>query len=604
MDSHKPEDAPTTVPTHATEDCQPIESEKDEADTPTAATIDVADDTGEAGRLKMIVQLVKRSFGVKDLAAMRLSLPASLLEPIPNLEYWHYLDRPDLLVTINDHDDPFDRMLAVLRFAFSKELRHLRGKPCKPYNSVLGENFRMHWEVSPIAYDPDDHIPIITAHVDSPPKPHLPHLETGTIKAVKGSLKSARVGAFGSLLSMKGWSSPTVDKSPPTAVESNASAQRSNLSLASSTHTGESGSGSVSASTTSPPTSMSTAGNITLRVAYLTEQISHHPPISAYVAVCPARHISLSGIDQISVRVLPSASIRVSSGVMNKGLFVSIGGGPGAGERYQITHPVAHVNGILRGSFYVTAHESTIVTCTGGPGVGNGEMLRTIIEYKEESWLGKSHFLIEGVVHRYNPSSHEHEEWTRVKHVPAACAEAYLEGCWRNVVRWRPASAVAATSGAAGGASTSDDWMTLIDLAPLHVVPKRVRPIPKQLPTESRRLWESVTTRLLRKEFGEATRAKHVIEQRQRDEAAERKRRGLEFVPRYFEKDIQSGVPTLTQAGKDALEEELKYEDEDADQNKDADEEGRHGHDDDDNDDDDDDDDDDGDDCAEPLQAS
>lgn len=26
----------------------------------------------------------------------RLSLPASLLEPIPNLEYWHYLDRPDL----------------------------------------------------------------------------------------------------------------------------------------------------------------------------------------------------------------------------------------------------------------------------------------------------------------------------------------------------------------------------------------------------------------------------------------------------------------------------------------------------------------------------
>lgn len=39
------------------------------------------------------------------------------------------------------------------------------------------------------------------------------------------------------------------------------------------------------------------------------------------------------------------------------------------------------------------------------------------------------------------------------------------------------------------------------------------------------------------------------------------------FVPKYFEKDIQSGVPTLTQAGRDALEEELKYEDD----NKDAD---------------------------------
>ena len=180
---------------------------------------------------------------------------------------------------------------------------------------------------------------------------------------------------------MKGWSSPAVDDaSPSTVVESNVSAQLSNLSLAS-THTGESGSGS----TNSPPTSMSTtACNGSLRVAYLTEQISHHPPISAYVAACPARYITLSGIDQISVRVLPSASVRVSSGAMNKGLFVSLNGGPGAGERYQITHPVAHVNGVLRGSFYATVHESTIVTCAGGPGVGDGEMLRAIIEYKEE----------------------------------------------------------------------------------------------------------------------------------------------------------------------------------------------------------------------------
>jgi hypothetical protein len=36
-------------------------------------------------------------------------------------------------------------------------------------------------------------------------------------------------------------------------------------------------------------------------------------------------------------------------------------------------------------------------------------------------------------------------------------------------------------------------------------------------------------------------------------------------VPKYFEKDIQSGVPTLSQAGRVALEEELKYEDEVAD---------------------------------------
>ncbi len=34
--------------------------------------------------------------------------------------------------------------------------------------------------------------------------------------------------------------------------------------------------------------------------------------------------------------------------------------------------------------------------------------------------------------------------------------------------------------------------------------------------------------------------------------------------------DLQSGVPTLTQAGRDALDAELKYEDEDEDKDADA----------------------------------
>ena len=141
-------------------------------------------------------------------------------------------------------------------------------------------------------------------------------------------------------------------------------------------------------------------------------------------------------------------------------------------------------------------------------------------------------------MHRYDPSEHEHEEWTKVRHVPPARAVAYFEGCWRNVVRWRPVAVAAVTSDGSGRSTPSSDskggkateWATLIDLTPLQAVPKTVRPISRQLPTESRRLWESVTSRLLSKEYGEATRAKHVIEQRQRDEAAERKRRGVEWV--------------------------------------------------------------------------
>jgi oxysterol-binding protein-related protein 9/10/11 len=111
-------------------------------------------DTGEGGKLKMIISLLKRALGVKDIAAMRLSLPASLLEPIPNLEYWNYLDRPDLFAgyasidksamacqsltspdRINDSDDSFERFLAVLRFMFSKDLKFIVRHP--PFHPKL-----------------------------------------------------------------------------------------------------------------------------------------------------------------------------------------------------------------------------------------------------------------------------------------------------------------------------------------------------------------------------------------------------------------------------------------------------------------------------------
>lgn len=55
--------------------------------------------------------------------------------------------------------------------------------------------------------------------------------------------------------------------------------------------------------------------------------------------------------------------------------------GPGQGEEYQITHPEAQVNGILKGSYYGTMSDTISVTCRGGSGPTR---LRVLIEYKEE----------------------------------------------------------------------------------------------------------------------------------------------------------------------------------------------------------------------------
>jgi hypothetical protein len=46
-------------------------------------------------------------------------------------------------VAIGGSDDELGRMLEVLRFWFTKDLKYVKGKPCKPYNSTLGEFFRV-----------------------------------------------------------------------------------------------------------------------------------------------------------------------------------------------------------------------------------------------------------------------------------------------------------------------------------------------------------------------------------------------------------------------------------------------------------------------------
>ncbi|KAF5314203.1 hypothetical protein D9758_018947 [Tetrapyrgos nigripes] len=278
--------------------------------------------------------------------------------------------------------------------------------------------------------------------------------------------------------------------------------------------------------------------------------------------------------------------------------------------------------------------QSLIVSCTtnnvkGGSGPGG---FRAVVEYKEESWLGKANFRIEGVIHTVpgsgsspraskdsssadadtdsssslsedddddvDDADENWEQWTKVKHVPPSHVVAVLEGSWRGEIRWKrvgsgsftysgnkstnttqhnqhaytapsspnpshtalpnpskhPKSNIAESKGdlslpgttqdskdSKGGtkgtmgtgkdkdkAKGEEEWNMLIDLSTLFPVPKQVRPLDRQEKYECRKLWEGVTSRLLKEEFSEATKEKVVIEQRQRDEAGERRRKGEE----------------------------------------------------------------------------
>lgn len=61
-----------------------------------------------------------------------------------------------LCCSLADPADPLDRMINVLRWWFSKDLKYISGKLIKPYNSILGETFKCWWDVSDQVPDSND----------------------------------------------------------------------------------------------------------------------------------------------------------------------------------------------------------------------------------------------------------------------------------------------------------------------------------------------------------------------------------------------------------------------------------------------------------------
>lgn len=158
------------------------------------------------------------------------------------------------------------------------------------------------------------------------------------------------------------------------------------------------------------------------RISYLTEQTSHHPPVSAFVVSCPEKGITARGFDQITAK-FTGTSVKVLPGEHNSGIFITLE--KRGGETYQLTHPPAHLGGILRGSLSVSVSEMAYITCPQSK-------LKAILHYVEEGgWLGRSMNKIDGIIFKYDP---ENDDKTRVQDVPEEDILVRLSGPWKEKV--------------------------------------------------------------------------------------------------------------------------------------------------------------------------
>jgi len=256
-------------------------------------------------------------------------------------------------------------MLEVLRFWFTKDLKYAKGRPCKPYNSCLGEFFRCNWEA-------EDNAPRIS-HSNVPSKGNSAPGSSAS------SIRSAKLAV-------------------PTSLGSSGS------------HTG---------STVSVAQTGTNPANPTVRVSYLTEQTSHHPPVSAFYISCPEKGLHARGFDQITAK-FTGTSIKVMPGEHNLGIFITLE--QRQHETYQLTHPAAHLGGLLRGALSVSVGDVAFITCPQ-------TKLKAILSYYDDGWLGRSTNKVEGVIFRYDP---ENDDKIRIKDVPDEDILIRLGGAWKE----------------------------------------------------------------------------------------------------------------------------------------------------------------------------
>lgn len=156
---------------------------------------------------------------------------------------------------------------------------------------------------------------------------------------------------------------------------------------------------------------------------------------------------------------------------------------------------------------------------------------------------------MQGLIYRYDP---ENDKITKLKDVPEKSIVARIEGSWKDKIYYTLSNM--STVNKEPNADATDKKQLLVDLVPLMPVPKIVPPEEYQLPNESRIFWKNVTDAIMDKQYGEATKAKQVIEERQREKAAARQARNEQWHPRFFTEPVgPKGRPELTEEGKEVL---------------------------------------------------
>ncbi|XP_064635770.1 oxysterol-binding protein-related protein 11-like [Lineus longissimus] len=251
-----------------------------------------------------------------------------------------------------------------------------------------------------------------------------------------------------------------------------------------------------------------------IRLSYCAEQVSHHPPISAFYFECPEKEICMN------------ASIWTKSKFMGMSIGVVMVGKVtlsllGHNEDYVFTLPSAYARSILTVP-WVELGDKITINCPK-TGYSSSVTFHTKSILKDSSRVqaiddpqSSKVAILAGSKPFYGGKLHRVTTEVRNNATQNICCR--VTGEWNGAMEF----------------SFSNGDTKLVDTGTLPTTMKRVRPIEKQENMESRRLWQHVTNALRVGDINTATEHKRFLEERQRE--GERYRRETEsaFPTKYF----------------------------------------------------------------------
>ncbi len=343
----------------------------------------------------------------------KIALPAFILEPRSAVESFADFLRPDLLAGITELDSSQERMVQVVK-AFLAGFLQMRGRnnlARKPFNPVLGEYFRCVWDVD---------------------------------KNVSASAQAKPL----SLMRLRKQRKKTDESATPDAHRKEGERMRAD-----------------------DQTGLLPADANQMNV--IGEQVSHHPPISAFYAECPAAGVKVYATMyakaepdlKFSLTPLKGVKVKHEGSVQIKDCVHE--------ERYRISFPDAYCSNVL---------DVPQLDFTGEASIESDSGYSAVVEFKKPH-KDEDRFKIEGKVKKEDKSI------------------LSFAGKWNDKVYID---------------DDDEKRSMLIDLGSLPSMVKQCRTVADQDWLESRRLWRKVTKALTEKNSEEANQEKHKIEERHR----------------------------------------------------------------------------------------